>query len=336
MRTVEECYEYVLKRCDELAAQRRRKRTLALKAAAPVCGIAVVAGAAAVMRDREINTPKINGNSDNSVISAELDNNSVFSVQETVSGTFSAPETVNSIVENTPKYENKLNIGEVEIAEDGANMMLYCIPGQYEMTRDEVLEHFGLSTELDLSGVVEGLRETAPRNGVLNIDGKHGFCRGYRVDENGVGSWEELHQMFEHDEFVFESADGTRSAVVIFDHDERVDWLRSSIMSYVEDEGHYSGGYYSTEPFYALPASEIAGVEMRIAARSTGGYYAEFTTKTAAVEPLAVGLDTRGLSEEETISILEYLAEYVGSANPNAENSVSVDDIEVSYPDMIH
>lgn len=198
------------------------------------------------------------------------------------------------------------------------------------MMRDEVLEHFGLSTELDLSGVVEELRETAPRNGILNIGGKHGFHRRYVIEENGYGHWEELDRMFEHDEFVFESADGTKSATVIFDHDERVNWLRSSILFYVED-----GGYYSTEPFYALPKSEIAGVEMRIAKRNIGGYYAEFTAKTTAVEPLAVGLDTRGLSEEETISILEYLAEYVGSANPNAENSVSVDEINDSYPEVI-
>ncbi|MDE6732761.1 MAG: hypothetical protein K2J77_07800, partial [Oscillospiraceae bacterium] len=251
-------------------------------------------------------------------------------------GEFSEPETASSAyVTSPPKYDNKLNIGEVEIAEE-ATYMLYCIPGQFEMTRDEVLEHFGLSTELDLSGVVDGLRETAPRNGVLNIDGKHGFCRFYVTEENGYEHWEELQQRFEHDEFVFESADGTKTATVIFDHDERVDWLRSNILSYVEDEGHYSGGYYSTEPFYALPASEIAGVEMRIAKRSTVGYYAEFVTKTAAVEPLAVGLDTRGLSEEETVSILEYLAEYVGAASPNSENSVSAEELEVSYPELLY
>lgn len=333
MRTVEECYEYVLKRRDELAAQRRRKRTLALKAAAPVCGIAVVAGAAAVMYQHKINTPKYIFKPV-STVSGQEEVSSAVSGQENVSDTVSMVGSISSTAV-APKYDNKLNIGEVEIAE-GATYGLYCIPGLYEMTRDEVLEHFGLSTEFDLSGIVEGLRETAPRNGVLNIEGKHGFCRGYVIDENGNGHWEELHQMFEHDEFVFESEDGTKSATVIFDHDERVDWLRSSILSYVEDESHYSGGYYSTNPFYALPASEIAGVEMRIAKRSTGGYYAEFTAKTAAVEPLAVGLDTRGLSEEETVSILEYLAEYVGSANPNAGNSVSVDEINVSYPDMIN
>lgn len=313
MRTIEECYEYVLKRCNDLAAQRRRKREIALKAAAPVCGIAVIAGAAAVIRSGNTNMGKHVVSDDNSVISSDLNNSAIFSV----------PVTVNS----TPKHENKLNIGEVEIAEDGA-YYLPMIPPLYEMTRDEVLEHFGLSTELDLSGVVEGLRETAPRNGILNIDGRHGFHRRYVIEENGYEHWEELDQMFEHDEFVFESADGTKSATVIFDREERVNWLRIGIMCSVGD------GRYSTEPFYALPASEIAGVEMRIAKRSIGGYYAEFNTKTAAVEPLAVGLSTKGLSEEETVSILEYLAEYVGSANPNAENSVSVDEIEMSYPEL--
>lgn len=325
MRTVEECYEYVLRRCEELSAQRRRRRSLALKAAAPVCGIALVAGTAAVVRGGKANTPEQSGIANNSAV------DNIIGIGER-----SEPGTENSAcVTSPPKYDNKLNIGKVEIAEN-AEYMLYCIPGQFEMTRDEVLEHFGLSTEFDLSEAVEGLHETAPRNGVLNIDGKHGFCRFQVTEENGYEHWEELQQRFEHDEFVFESADGTKTATVIFDHDERVDWLRSGILTYVEDEGHYSGGYYSTEPFYALPASEIAGVEMRIAKRSTGGYYAEFVTKTATVEPLAVGLNTWGLSEEETVSILEYLAEYVGAANPNAANRVSVDELEASFPDVIY
>lgn len=327
MRTVEECYEYVLKRCEELSAQRRRRRSLALKAAAPVCGIALVAGAAAAVRGVKANSPAQSGIASNSAV------DNIIGIGER-----SEPGTENSAsITSPPKYDNKLNIGEVEIAA-GVTQNLYLIPTLYEMTRDEVLEHFGLSTELDLSEVVDGLRETAPRNGVLNNGGKHGFCRGYVTEENGfpVEHWEELDQMFEHDEFVFESEDGTKTATVIFDHDERVDWLRCGILTYVEDESHYSGGYYSTEPFYALPASEIAGVEMRIAKRSTGGYYAEFVTKTAVIEPLAVGLDTRGLSEEETVSILEYLAEYVGAAAPTAGNNVSAGELAVSYPDMIH
>lgn len=309
MRTVKECYEYVLKRCDELAAQRRRKREIALKAAVPVCGIAVVAGTAAALRVGKAGTNEHISAAENSVISVE---NSAFSERE----------MVNSIVESAPKYENKLDIGEVEIAAVGAN--LYEIPPLYEMTRDEVLEHFGLSTEFDLSGAVDGLRETAPRNGILNGGGRHGFCRGYVIEENGYEHWEELNQMFEHDEFVFENANGTKTATVIFDRDERVDWLRSGIMCPVGD------GRYSTEPFYALPTSEIAGVEMRIAKRSIGGYYAEFNTGS-----LAVGLIAEGLSESETVSILEYLAEYIGSAKSTAENSVSAGSVEIASPDII-
>lgn len=310
MRTVEECYEYVLKRCDELAAQRRRKREIALKAAVPVCGIAVVAGTAAALRVGKAGTNEHISAVENSVISAE-------------NSAFSEPETPNSVVESTPKYEDKLNIGEVEIAAVGGN--LYMIPPLYEMTRDEVLEHFGLSTEFDLSGAVDGLRETAPRNGIFNGDGRHGFCRGCVIEENGYEHWEELDQMFEHDEFVFENADGTKTATVIFDRDERVDWLRSGIMCPVGD------GRYSTEPFYALPTSEIAGVEMRIAKRSIGGYYAEFNTGS-----LAVGLIAEGLSEDETVSILEYLAEYVGFAKSTAENSISAGSVEIDLPSVIY
>lgn len=303
MRTVEECYEYVLKRCDELAAQRRRKREIALKAAAPVCGIAVIAGTAAVLRNGRMGT--------NGPISA-------------VNSAFSEPKAPNSAAESTPKYEDKLNIGEVEISKEGVGY-LYMIPPLYEMTRDEVLEHFGLSTEFDLSEVVDGLRETAPRNEVLNGGGRHGFHRGYSEDENGVGGWEELHQMWEHDEFLFENEDGTKTATVIFDRNEQVDWLRSGIMCAMGD------GRYSNEPFYSLPASEIAGVEMRIAKRDIGGYYAEFNTGE-----LAVGLIAEGLSEDETVDILEYLAEYVGAAKTSAENSVSAGSVELSLPYVIY
>lgn len=69
---------------------------------------------------------------------------------------------------------------------------------------------------------------------------------------------------------------------------------------------------------------------MRIAKRSIGGYYAEFNTGS-----LAVGLIAEGLSEDETVSILEYLAEYVGFAKSTAENSVSAGSIEIASPDII-
>ena len=51
MRTVEECYEYVIARRNERAAQRRKKRELVLKTAVPVCGIAVMTGVGLVVRN---------------------------------------------------------------------------------------------------------------------------------------------------------------------------------------------------------------------------------------------------------------------------------------------
>lgn len=296
MRTNEECYDYVLKRVGELEAQKRKRRATVLKAAAPVCGIAVVAGTAAALRNGRANTaPQVT--SDVDVVSGEV-------VPDWIDDRSSA----NSVVESAPHYAasdriNVINIGEVEIAENVLYDM-YAIPGQYEMTRDEVLEHFGLSTDLDLSKLFSELHETAPRYGVLNIERKHGFCRLYTVDENGVGTWEELLPHFENDEFVFESEDGSKTAVVIFDGEERVNWLRNGIIS-------QAGDVYSTTPlFYTLPTSIVAGVKMRIAHRNIGGYYAEFNTGT-----LSVGLITEGLSESDTVAILEYLAEYTGAAN---------------------
>lgn len=315
MRTNEECYEYVLKRVGELEAQSRKRRATVLKAAAPVCGIAVAAGTLTALRNGKANTqPQFT--SDVDVVSGE-------SVPDWIDDRSSA----NSVAENAPKYENTLNIGEVEIVDVVPFYGLNAIPGLYEMTRGEVLEHFGLSTDLRLSDIVEGLYETAPRNTLLNSKGQHGFCRFYTVDENGNGTWEELLPHFENDEFVFENADGSKSAVVIFDGEYCVNWMRSGILSRVEDEDFQ---YYSNEPFYALPTSTVAGVEMRIAHRNIGGYYAEFRTSK-----LSVGLSTNGLSEDETVRILEYLAEYTGAAN-DTPTEVTVGVVEVSYPDIIN
>lgn len=178
----------------------------------------------------------------------------------------------------------------------------------FELSRNEVLEHFGLSVELEISGVVPELHEVPPKNGLLNIDGKHGFIRGCHYYENGDIVWEEISPYWENDQFDFESANGSQTATVFFQRkysDETfVDQLRNKIYIPVDD------GSFSSEPFHELPPSIIAGVEMRIAKRSIGGYYAEFST-----DDLCVGLDTNGISEEKTVAILEYLAEYVGVAN---------------------
>ena len=316
MRTNEECYEYVLARCNELEAKKRKRRNIMLKAAAPVCGIAVIAGTAAAVRIGKTNT-KPQYTSDVDVVSGEV-------VPDWVDDRSSA----NGVVESAPQHvQNTLNIGEVVMEHGVPFYGNLAIPGLYEMTRDEVLEHFGLSVDFGLSDIVDGLRETASRNEMLNPEGKHGFCRFYTVDENGNGSWEELLPHFENDEFVFESEDGSKTAVVIFDREKRVNWLRSGVICRTEDEDFQ---YYSTEPFYALPTSTVAGVEMRIAHRNIGGYYAEFNTGT-----LSVGLIAEGLSESDTVAILEYLAEYTGAADDTPEGNVSVGDIDVSYPDII-
>ena len=214
-------------------------------------------------------------------------------------------------IENLPKYKNELNIGEVDTT-GKTNFNLYNLHILYEMTREEVLEHFGLNAGLDLTGVIPYLSEVAPKNEVLNPEGKYGFRRSYTVDENGNGSWGELALHFDNQEFQFESADGMKYATIIFDHNtNRVDWLRSGLWG------------DAAKQFYALTASTIAGVEARIAKRSFdgnyGGYYAEFHTET-----LSVGLITHGLSENETVAIFEYLTEFVGAVNGEADNDTSV------------
>ncbi len=304
MRTNEECYEYVMARCGELAAQRRRNRRIALTAA-PVCGV-IIAGSVGLHAAK----PDVN-----------ISSGDVPAVSGVSGEGLSSAVTVDKPAH--PKYDNKLNIGEVEITE---NVMVnfYCVPGFYEMPRNEVLEHFGLSPELDLSGVVDDLHETASRNYVLNEDGKHGFRRDYIVDESGNGSWGELYSMWDNEEFVFESADGTRYATVFFGHEERIPWYRNNLMCCVGD------GSFSNEIFYSLPPSAIAGVEMRIAKRNTGGYYAEFNT-----EKLSVGLSANGLSEDEVIRVLEYLAEYTGASETAAPNDMSVGEVEELTEELI-
>ena len=310
MRTNEEFFDHVMKRVSELETQKKKRRAVIWKTAAPVCGIAVVAGGAAAVLRSGKTAPQFT--SDVDVVSGE-------SVPDWIDDRSSA----NSIVESAPQYvANTLNIGEVFMVENDF-LHLYAIPGLYEMSRDEVLEHFGLGTELDLSEVVDELHETEPRSLLLNPEGKHGFCRFYTVDENGNGYWEELLPRFENDEFVFESADGSKTAVVIFDGEEQVNWLRSGMLCYSEEDGSFSG-----RAFYELPPSTVAGVEMRIAHRNIGGYYAEFRTST-----LSVGLSTFGLSVDDTVAILEYLAEYTGAAD-DTPTDVRVGVVEISYPEL--
>lgn len=112
---------------------------------------------------------------------------------------------------DTPEYNNTLNIGEIEVAEDGV-YYFYNIPPLFEMSREEVLEHFGLSVEFDLSVAVSELCEVMPKHGIFNMDGKHGL---HRVEHSDL-VWEEVAPMWDHDQFEFESADGSHTAKVIF------------------------------------------------------------------------------------------------------------------------
>ena len=75
MRTVEECYEYVIARRNERAAQRRKKRELVLKTAVPVCGIAVMVGVGFVVRNGITGMTEI-GNSSNFSESSTVNNES--------------------------------------------------------------------------------------------------------------------------------------------------------------------------------------------------------------------------------------------------------------------
>lgn len=312
MRTVEECYTYVIARRNELAAQRRKGRAIALKATASICGIAVIVGIAVISKNEENRGGKYIYSSQNCVTSGEHDDNNNL--------------IANSMV-GTTEYDNALNIGEIEIADSVLNYYIN-IPSLFEMSRDEILDHFGLNKDFELSSVVPELHETMPKNGVLNIGGKHGLHRMCFINENDECVWRELSPLWDSDEFEFENTDGSQSATVIFqrkyDETDVIIGLRSNIWSVLED------GSFSTEPFYALPPSIVAGVEMRIAKRNIGGYYAEFST-----DNLCVGLSTKGISEEKTIEILEYLAEYVGAANVSKSKDISIDTYNVSYSAVV-
>lgn len=84
MRTVEECYEYVIARRNERAAQRRKRREIVLKAAVPVCGIAVITGVGLVVRNG------ITGSM------TETSNSSGFSESSTVNNESSTPSSATS------------------------------------------------------------------------------------------------------------------------------------------------------------------------------------------------------------------------------------------------
>ena len=316
MRTVEECYTYVIARRNELVAKKRKRCLTALKVATPVCGIAVIVGFAVILKNEENRIGKCVYSSESCITSA--DNNSVVS---------SGNNLIDSSMNTEAGYNNVLNIGEIEIAESSLSY-LYDIPPLFEMERDEVLKHFGLCEEFELSSVVPELYEVIPKNRVLNVDGKHGLHRVCSIFENGDCVWEDVAPIWDNDEFDFENTNGTQSAKVIFQNKynsiEVIPDFRNEIATVMDD------GSFSTAPFYALPPSIIAGVEMRVAKRNIGGYYAEFKT-----DSLCVGLITNGISDGKTVAILEYLAEYVGTANLSANNDICTEEYNVFSPALL-
>ena len=121
MRTVEECYEYVIARRNERAAQRRKRRALVLKAAVPVCGIMVMAGVGLVVRNG------ITG-------MTEISNSSNFSESSTVNN--------DSTMQSTPTSEVD-NSGESSASGDTSNTS---VPPDDKPAYDDVFEEIAVNT----------------------------------------------------------------------------------------------------------------------------------------------------------------------------------------------
>ena len=302
MRTVEECYDYVLARCAELENARRRKRRIAVNFAAPVSAAIVAGTAFALVNSKREITEQSAVNSENTAYYSSIN-----------SSESNADASVSASAENDRDFQNEIKIGEVAIS-DSENMNFFIVPPLYEMSRAEVLEHFGLSADFDLSNIVEGLRETAPLPALFNPDGKHGFCR-----EMTDGEWGEVLEMYENDVFRFEK-DGDTWAEVVFSRTP-VPWWRNCI-------------FINREEFESLPKSVIADTEMTFCTRIFDGrqcgYYAEFKA-----DDFYVGLTTVGLSESDTVKILECLAVFTRASNsPQCDDYLNVNSAEIAVGDI--
>lgn len=299
MRSVEECYNYVILRRDKLAEKRIRTRKIAVRTAVPVCSAALLAGVIFPVKIAQTNTSSqqiSQGNSgeiNTALPSAAVDSDIVTDISD-----------------------NILNIGVVK-EDDGEQLAnMFYIPTIFEMTREEVLNRFGLSADLDLSKAVGQLSETELKLTAMNMTGKHGFPRELYVDENGVETWGEF--CYETDAFWFENSDKSKSAEIIFSLEGRIPWYWNWILD--------------SDEMKAVPDSLISGVKMKLACRGDSGYYfAEFEGND-----ISVGVVTNGLSEEETVAVLEYLAEYTNApkAETNPEKDFSVGEIS-DYKDVL-
>lgn len=278
MRTCEEFYEYVIKRCDDIRAERRKKRVMLASIAVSVCGVSaflgVVLGTAHHTHNEEYVSQSVSGNG----ISYAVSN-----------------------CENPPSYT--LNIGEIEVSEGGVTNFL-AIGLFKEKTREETLEHFGLSADFELPN----LHEVPPPYTITDVEGKYGYTIEFGYDGDTESEWA-VDPRYDYQVFGFESADGSKWVHVAICNTNCVPW--------------WINGVDNLDKINDLPLSEIAGTEMRIATRSVGGYYAEFDAK-----PICVGVTAMGCSEEELIAVLEYLAKYTGVADTNRAADVSVGTVD--------
>ena len=305
MMNYEERYEYVIKRCTELTAERRKKHTAAMRIAMPVCGAAAVTGLFAVGWHHLGNGANIKG---------MIESNGSFSAE--ISSAVDPASAPNSIVSNdsveSVDQSVILNIGEIEVSQDG-NFFFYAIPVLFGETREDTLAHFGLSSDFGLSGIVDGLEEVpaGPRES-FKPNGMHCFGRAYRYEGDTVG---EIWEMYDNDDFRFENSDGTKKVRVIFSHGN-IPWWRN--------------GYIDSRDVAGIPVSVIAGTEMIIGQRNIGGYYAEFEAPE-----ISVGLLTDGCTEQETVAILKYLADFVGVGAETSNDETSVGTISLPDPDEL-
>ena len=297
MMNYEERYEYVMKRCAELTAERGKKHAAAMRIAMPVCGAAAVTGLFAVGWNNLGSGSNIKNTTD---------------ISGTYSAGISSASAPISTVSNDPVESVDqsviLNIGEIEVSQ-GGNFHFYMVPLLFGETREDTLAHFGLSSEFGLSGVVDGLEEVpADPQDVFKPNGMHCFGRALRYEGDTVG---EIWEMYDNDDFIFENSDGTKKVSVIFSHGD-IPWWRNGLI----DRRDVAG----------LPVSVIAGTEMVIAQRNIGGYYAEFEAPE-----ISVGLLTEGCTERETVAILKYLADFVGVSKEisDVETSASVGSVSV-------
>lgn len=175
MRTVEECYEYVIKRRGELAAQRRRKRGLALKAAVPVCGIAVIAGSIAVYAAR-------------TAYNGKPETSNIYSDMELVKPGMADRRTANDL-EELKKYSDIAVVGE--FIDNSVSDIKY----EYsDFFKKDIITFVRSYNVIEVKQVLMGDVKVGDKLTVTQLEGS--------VDGK-MYSWSELTPMTKGDEWIF-------------------------------------------------------------------------------------------------------------------------------------